>query len=190
MSFFGLLASLAIAAIAALLFGQVVPWPAALILAAIFFAIELSGSSRGGSVKAAARIDATLLAWPIAAAAFDCLSVPGRGVRIALAAGVAAIFAGVAAGRSSGQDDARMRVLLVSALIVLYALLRALVQPVIDPYALAAGAVAAAIQLAVVASGGVVLPDRHKSITGFTAAMCACVGVSLAAGFYLKSFMH
>lgn len=186
MTFFSVLFSIAIAAVAAVLFSTVVPPAAAFVLATLFLVIELAGSNRGGAIKAALRVDATLIAWPVAAALLDLLGVPGRGTRIALAAGIAAAFAGIAAGRSSGEDDVRMRVLIVSALIVGYALLRALIQPALDPYALAAGALAAAVPLGVVAAGGVVLPDQHRYVTGLASAMAACAGIALAATTFLQ----
>jgi hypothetical protein len=187
MTFFSVLFGLIVAAIAAVLFSTVVPPAAAFVLATIFLAVELAGSSRGGAIKAALRVDAVLIAWPVAALLLDLIGVPGRSVRITLAAGIAAVFAGIAAGRSSGEDDTRMRVLIASALITAYALLRALVQPIIDPYALAAGALAAAVPLGVVAAGGVVLPDQHRYITGLAAGMAACAGVALAATTYLHA---
>jgi hypothetical protein len=182
-----ILVSLAIAVVATWLFSQVLPWPLALGVAAVFFAIEVAGSERGGSIRAAMRIDAVLLAWPIASAAFDLAGVSERGVRIALAAAVAAALAGVASGRSSGQDDTRMRVLIASSLIVGYALLRALTRSSIDVYALTAGAGAACLQLAVVAGGGVVLPDRHRLVVWAVSGACATITLGSGIGWGLRA---
>ncbi|WP_136256498.1 hypothetical protein [Metallibacterium scheffleri] len=133
------------------------------------------------------RVDAILLAWPLAAVALEFAGVPDRGLRIAIAAGIAAAFAGVAAGRASGEDDARMRLLIVSALIVGYAVLRNITRPTLDSCAIVAASIAAAVPLAVVAGGGLVLPDRHRVAVGFASAACAGVGAALGAGFYLHS---
>ena len=180
--------SIAFAIVAGLLFGLVLPPIAAWSLAAIIGVIELVSASRGQSIRALMRIDFVLLAWPLAAFALDLAGVPGRSLRITAAAGIAALVGAMAAGRGSGQDDSRLRVALVSALIVGYALLRALTRSQIDPVAVAVGCIACAVPLLVVSAGGMVLPRRHQMWLRYGAIACTW-GALIAAMPILKAWV-
>jgi len=186
-AFFAIAVAALIGVLAAALFAGVLPLPVAVVLGIAVGIVELVGSARGQSIRALLRVDALLFAWPGAAAVLWLAGMPDRGLRISIAAGIAAIFAGVAAGRGSGDDDARMRVAILATLIVGYALLHALVQPAWDLWALAAAAAAAAVPLLVVASGAVVLPRTHKLVLRVGAAACAIAagGEALAASGWL-----
>ena len=172
--------------LAAWLFAGVLPLPVAAVLGIVVGVIELIGSARGQSVRALMRIDALILAWPIAAAVLYFAGFQDRGLRIAIAGGIAAIFAGIAAGRGSGDDDSRMRVAILSVVIVAYALLRTLVQP-LDPWALVAASAAAAVPLLIVSGGAIVLPRTHKTALRVAAYFCvlAACGEALAASGWL-----
>ncbi|MHB1282335.1 MAG: hypothetical protein ACYCZI_00470 [Metallibacterium scheffleri] len=178
--FFSIVFAIALAVIAGLLFGLVLPPIAAWFLAAIIGVIELVGASRGQSIRALMRIDFVLLAWPVAAFALDLAGVTSRGLRITAAAGIAALVGAVAAGRGAGQDDSRLRVALVSCVIVGYSLLRALTRDPIDPVAVAAGCIACAVPLLIVSAGGVVLPRRHQMWLRWGAAACTWGGLIAA----------
>lgn len=185
-TFFAIAISFALAALATALFALVLPLPAALLLGLVLGIVELIGSTRGQSIAALLRVDAVLLAWPGAALVLDLLGVADRGLRISVAAGVAAIFAGVAAGRGSGDDDSRMRVAIISVAIVGYSILRTLVRPV-DGWALVAASAAAAVPLLAVSSGAIVLPHTHKWTLRWAAYLCvlASVGETIAALHWL-----
>ena len=187
-TFFALAIAVAIGVLAAALFATVVPLPVAAVLGITVGIIELVGSARGQSIRVLLRVDALLLAWPGAAAVLWLAGVADRGLRIAIAAAVAAIFAGIAAGRGSGDDDSRMRIAILSVLICGYALLRNFVQP-LDPWALVAASAAAAVPLLVVSGGGVVLPRTHKLALRSGAYLCvlAATGEALAAGHWLHA---
>ena len=173
--------------IAAALFSLVVPLPIAAVLGLIVGVIELVGSARGQSIRALMRVDALLLAWPGAAFLLYLAGMQDRGLRIAIAGGIAAVFAGIAAGRGSGDDDARMRVAILSVVICGYALLRTLVRPM-DPWALVAAATAAAVPLLTISGGAIVLPRTHKLALRTGAYLCvlAAAGEALAAGGWLR----
>ena len=175
--------------LAAWLFALVVPLPIAAVLGIAVGAIELVGSSRGQSISALLRVDALLLAWPAAAAALWLAGMQDRGLRISIAAGIAAVFAGIAAGRGSGDDDSRMRIAILSVLIVGYSIMRALVQPAWDPWALAAASAAAAVPLLMISGGAIVLPRTHKLVLRSGAYLCAiaAAGEALAAGGWLHA---
>ena len=181
-TFFAIAIAIAIGVLAAALFAFVLPLPIAAVLGIVIGIIELVGSSRGQSVRALLRIDALLLAWPVAAAALWLAGMQDRGLRIAIAAGIAAIFAGIAAGRGSGDDDSRMRIAILSVVIVGYSIMRVLVQP-LDPWALVAASAAAAVPLLTISSGAIVLPRTHKAVLRAGAFACALVatGEALAA---------
>ena len=174
--------------IAAALFALVLPLPVAAVLGVVIGIVELVGSARGQSIRALARIDALILAWPCAAAVLWFVGMTDRGLRIAIAGGIAAVFAGIAGGRSSGEDDSRMRIAILSALIVGYALLRTLVQPAWDLWARAAAAAAAAVPLLTISGGAIVLPRSHKIVLRTGAYLCAlaAAGEALAAGGWLR----
>ena len=187
-TFFALAISAALAALAAALFALVLPLPIAAVLGIVVGIIELVGSARGQSIRALLRVDALLLAWPAAAAALYFAGMTDRGLRIAIAGGIAAIFAGIAAGRGSGDDDSRMRVAILSVVIVAYALLRVLVRP-LDPWALVAASAAAAVPLLTISGGAIVLPRTHKTALRVGAYLCvlAACGEALAAGGWLHA---
>ena len=181
--FLAFLVAIAIAALAAALFALVLPLPAAVVLGLILGVVELVGAQRGQSIRALLRIDALVLAWPAAALVLYLVGVTDRGLRISIAAGIAAVLAGLAAGRGAGADDVRMRVSIVSVLIAGYALVRTFVQPDWDLWAMAAASAAASVPLLVVSGGAVVLPHGHKTILRIAAGMCvlAALGESLMA---------
>ena len=187
-TFFALAIAVAIAIFATWLFSLVVPLPVAVVLGIVIGVIELVGSARGQSVRALMRVDALILAWPIAAAALDFAGIADRGLRISISAGIAAVFAGIAAGRGSGDDDSRMRVAILSVVIVAYALLRVLVRP-LDPWALVAASAAAAVPLLMISGGAIVLPRTHKLVLRMGAYVCglASVGEALAASGWLHA---
>ena len=187
-TFFAFAIAVAIGILAAWLFAGVLPLPIAAVLGIVLGAVELVGSSRGQSVRALLRVDALLLAWPAAAAALYFAGMQDRGLRISIAAGIAAVFAGLAAGRGSGDDDTRMRIAILSVLIVGYSIMRTLVQP-LDPWALVAASAAAAVPLLIVSGGGVVLPRTHKLTLRVGAYLCvlAATGEALAASGWLHA---
>lgn len=188
-TFFALAISVALAALAAALFALVLPLPVAVVLGVVVGVIELVGSARGQSIRALMRVDALILAWPIAAAVLWLAGIADRGLRISIAAAVAAIFAGVAAGRGSGDDDSRMRIAILSVLICGYALLRNFVQTTWDPWALTAASAAAAVPLLTISGGAIVLPRTHKLTLRAGAYLCglASVGEALAASGWLHA---
>ena len=187
-TFFALAIAVAIAIFATWLFAGVVPLPIAAVLGIAVGVIELVGSARGQSVRALMRVDALILAWPVAAAALYFAGLADRGLRIAIAAAVAAVFAGIAAGRGSGDDDSRMRVAILSVVIVGYSIMRTLVQPM-DPWALTAASAAAAVPLLMISSGAIVLPRTHKLVLRSGAYLCvlAAAGEALAASGWMHA---
>ena len=187
-TFFAIAVAALIGVLAAALFAGVLPLPVAVVLGIAVGIIELVGSARGQSLRVLLRVDALLLAWPAAAFLLYLAGMQDRGLRISIAAGIAAVFAGIAGGRSSGEDDARMRIAILSVLIVAYALLRVLVRP-LDPWALVAASAAAAVPLLIVSGGGVVLPRTHKTALRVGAYLCAlaAAGEALAASGWLHA---
>ena len=187
-TFLAVAIAVAIAIFAAWLFSLVLPLPIAAVLGLVVGIVELVGSARGQSIRALLRVDALLLAWPAAAAVLYFSGMQDRGLRIAIAGGIAAVFAGIAGGRSSGEDDARMRIAILSVLIVSYALLRVLVRPM-DPWALVAASAAAAVPLLTISSGAIVLPRTHKLVLRSGAYFCvlAAAGEALAASGWLHA---
>ena len=179
-TFFALAISVALAALAAALFALVLPLPVAVVLGVVVGVIELVGSARGQSIRALMRVDALILAWPIAAAVLWLAGIADRGLRISIAAGIAAVFAGLAAGRGSGDDDTRMRIAILSVLIVSYALLRNFVQATWDPWALVAASAAAAVPLVMISGGAIVLPRTHKLALRVGAYLCVLVAAGEA----------
>ena len=175
--------------LAAWLFAGVLPLPVAAVLGIVIGTIELVGSARGQSLRVLLRVDALLLAWPGAAAVLYFAGLQDRGLRISIAAAVAAVFAGIAAGRGSGDDDARMRVAILSVLIVGYSLMRTFVQPGWDLWAVAAASAAAAVPLLTISGGAIVLPRTHKTALRVGAYLCvlAATGEALAASGWLRA---
>ncbi len=182
-TFFAVAIAIAIGILAAWLFAGVLPLPVAAVLGIAVGVIELVGSARGQSVRALMRVDALILAWPAAAAVLYFAGLADRGLRIAIAAGIAAIFSGIAGGRSSGEDDARMRIAIVSVVIVGYSIMRNFVQTTWDPWSLVAALAAAAVPLLTISSGAIVLPRTHKTVLRVGAYLCglAAAGEALAA---------
>ncbi|WP_297920249.1 hypothetical protein [Metallibacterium sp.] len=187
-TFLAVAIAVAIGVLAAALFATVVPLPVAAVLGITVGIIELVGSARGQSIRVLLRVDALLLAWPVAALLLYLAGMQDRGLRISIAAGIAAVFAGLAAGRGSGDDDTRMRIAILSVLIVGYSIMRTLVQP-LDPWALVAASAAAAVPLLIVSGGGVVLPRTHKTALRVAAYFCvlAAAGEALAASGVLHA---
>ena len=187
-TFFAIAIAVAIGVLAAWLFAGVLPLPVAAVLGIVIGAVDLVGSSRGQSISAILRVDALLLAWPIVAAVLDFAGMQDRGLRISIAAGIAAAFAGIAAGRGSGDDDARMRIAILSVLIVGYSIMRTLVRP-LDPWALVAASAAAAVPLLMISGGAIVLPRTHKLALRSGAYLCAiaATGEALAASGWLHA---
>ncbi|HEU0276248.1 MAG TPA: hypothetical protein VFQ95_00275 [Rhodanobacteraceae bacterium] len=109
----------------------------------------------------------TLAAW-----ALVVVGVPDRGVRIGLAAAVAAAVGMLASRHGSGRDSARLVTLIFAMLIPLYAALRAVFAGGAGAMAVACLAVAVA---ALTASLGNVWPDGYER--KFTAA----AGIALCA---------
>lgn len=186
-TFFAVAVAALIGVLAAALFSLVVPLPIAAVLGLIVGVIELVGSARGQSIRALMRVDALLLAWPGAAFLLYLAGMQDRGLRIAIAGGIAAVFAGIAAGRGSGDDDARMRVAILATIICGYALLRVLVHP-LDAWALVAASAAAAVPLLMISGGAIVLPRSHKIVLRAGAYLCvlAAAGEALAASGVLR----
>lgn len=176
--FFAFIVAAALAVLAAALFSFVVPLPVAVALGIALGIVELVGAQRGQSIRALLRIDALVLAWPAAAFLLWLSGVADRGLRISIAAGLAAVLAGLAAGRGSGDDDTRMRVAILAVLVVGYAIVREFIQPSWDLWAVAAASASAAVPLLVVAGGGIVLPNTHKAALWAAALLClvACAG--------------
>ena len=169
---FAFIVAAAIAAVSAWLFSFVVPLPLAIALGIALGIVELAGSARGQSLRTLLRIDALVLAWPGAALLLYLAGMGDRGLRISIAAGLAAVLAGLAAGRGSGDDDTRMRVAILAVLVVGYAIVREFIQPSWDLWALAAASASAAVPLFVVAGGGIVLPGEHKAVLRAAAMLC------------------
>ena len=188
-TFFALAIAVAIGVLAGWLFAGVVPLPVAAVLGIAVGVIELVGSARGQSIRALMRVDALILAWPAAAAALYFAGLQDRGLRIAIAAGIAALFAGIAAGRGSGDDDSRMRIAILATIICGYSIMRTLVQPAWDPWALTAASAAAAVPLLTISGGAIVLPRTHKLALRAGAYLCvlASAGEALAASGWMHA---
>ena len=171
--------ALATGAIAGWLLLQVMPASAAWILAAIVAAVELFGSGSGSGLRSVLTLDATLLAWPLAALVLSFAGVADRDARIALASAVAAAV-GVAASRhGSGGDSARLWSVVAACLIPLYALMHAIAAPVLDPLALGGSCLAAAIA-ALVARSAVIWPPMQRRALFAGAAACGVAGLICA----------
>lgn len=168
-------------AVAGWLLLQVLPVPAAWALAAVLAGIELVGGrgSSGAGLRAVARLDATLLAWPAAALLLTYAGVADRDARIALAAAVAAA-AGVAAARhGSGADSNRLWSVVAAVAIPAYAMLHTISLPVLDPLALTGSCLAAAVAV-LVARSAIVWPPHQRAalavgaaVAGAAALLCA-----------------
>ncbi|MHB1537484.1 MAG: hypothetical protein ACYCYN_03095 [Solirubrobacteraceae bacterium] len=168
-------------AVAGWLLLQVLPVPAAWALAGVLAAIELVGGrgSSGAGLRAVLRLDATLLAWPLAALLLTYADVADRDARIALAAAVAAA-AGVAAARhGSGADSNRLWSVVAAVCIPLYAMLRTISLPVLDPLALAGSCLAAAVAV-LVARSAIVWPPLQRAALLAGAAACGAAAAICA----------
>jgi len=168
-------------ALAGWLLLQVLPVPAAWALAAVIAGIELVGGrgSSGAGLRAVLSLDATLLAWPLAALALAYAGIADRDARIALAAAVAAA-AGIAAARhGSGADSNRLLSVGAACLIPLYALAHTIALPTLDPLALAGSCLAAAVAVLVV-RGALVWPRDHQQLLLIGAAACGAAAALCA----------
>ena len=155
---------------------QVLPVPAAWALAAAVAGIEIFGSGSGSGLRSILTLDATLLAWPVAALALSLAGVADRDARIAFAAAVAAAV-GVAASRhGSGGDSSRLWSVIAAVGIPLYALMHTIAAPVIDPLTMAGACLAAGVA-ALVARSAVIWPPAQRAALAAGAAACGVAGV-------------
>ena len=155
---------------------QVLPVPAAWALAAAVAGIELFGSGSGSGLRSILTLDATLLAWPVAALVLAFAGVADRDARISIAAAAAAAV-GVAASRhGSGGDSSRLWSVVAACAIPLYAMAHVIAAPVLDPLAMA-GSCAAAAVAALVARSAIVWPpaQRRMLLAGVAAATAGAV---------------
>ena len=178
--------ALLVGLVAAWLFIQVLPVPAAVTLAILIAFIELIGSLKNGAgagLRAVLTLDAVLLAWPLTALVLLYAGVADRPTRVALAAAFAAA-AGLAATRhGSGMDSRRLWSLVAALAIPGYAMLHTIILPVLDPAAMAAACLAAGIAI-IVARAGNVWPREHRDLmlwaagaAGVAGLVCAMVGL-------------
>ena len=178
--------ALIVGLVAAWLFVQVLPTPAAVALAIIIAVIELFGSMKNGAgtgLRAVLALDLVLLAWPLTALALVYAGVADRPTRIALAAAAAAA-AGLAATRhGSGMDSRRLWSIVAALAIPGYAMLHTIILPVLDPPAMASACLAAGVAI-IVARAGNVWPREHRDLmlwaagaAGVAGLVCAMVGL-------------
>ena len=172
--------------VAAWLFMQVLPAPAAVILAVAVAVIELAGSLKNGAgagLRAVLALDLVLLAWPLTALVLVYAGIADWPTRVALAAAVAAA-AGLAATRhGSGMDSRRLWSIVAALAIPTYAMLHTIVLPVLDPAAMASACLAAGVAI-IVARAGNVWPKEHRELmlwaagaAGVAGLVCAMVGL-------------
>lgn len=171
-----ILVAFATFAAAGFLLLQVLPAPAAWILAAVVAGIEIFGSGSGSGLRSILQLDATLLAWPAAALALAYAGVQDRDARISIAAAAAAAV-GVAASRhGSGADSSRLWSVVAAVSIPLYAMAHTIAAPTLDPLAMT-GSCAAAVVAALVARSAIVWPpaQRRMLLAGVAAATAGAV---------------
>ena len=179
-----ILLAIATFAAAGFLLLQVLPVPAAWILAAVVAAIEIFGGGSGAGLRSVLQLDATVLAWPLAALVLSFAGVADRDARIALASAVAAAV-GVAASRhGSGGDSNRLWSVIAACAIPFYALMHVIAAPVLDPLAMA-GSCAAAAVAALVARSAVVWPPAQRRALAAGAAVAGVAGIVCAAAMVL-----
>ena len=174
--------ALLVGLIAAWLFVQVLPTPAAVSLAIVIAVIELFGSLKNGAgtgLRAVLALDLVLLAWPLTALALVYAGVADRPTRVALAAAVAAA-AGLAATRhGSGMDSRRLWSIVAALAIPTYAMLHTIVLPVLDPAAMASACLAAGVAI-IVARAGNVWPAEHRNLMVWAAGAAGVAGLVCA----------
>lgn len=168
--------------VAAWLFVQVLPTPAAVALAIIIAIIEFAGSLKNGAgagLRAVLALDLVLLAWPLTSLALLYAGVSDRPTRIALASAAAAA-AGLAATRhGSGMDSRRLWSIVAALAIPMYAMAHTIVLPVLDPPALASACLAAGIAI-LVARAGNVWPREHRDLMLYAAGAAGVAGLLCA----------
>lgn len=168
--------------VAAWLFMQVLPEPAAVILAIVIAIIEFAGSLKNGAgagLRAVLALDLVLLAWPLTAWALTYAGVADRPTRVALAAAVAAA-AGLAATRhGSGMDSRRLWSIVAALAIPTYAMARTIILPVLDPPAMASASLAAGVAI-LVARAGNVWPREHRDLMLYAAGAAGVAGLLCA----------
>lgn len=178
--------ALLVGLVAAWLFVQVLPTPAAVALAIVIALIELIGSLKNGAgagLRAVLALDLVLLAWPLTALVLLYAGVADRPTRVALAAAVAAA-AGLAATRhGSGMDSRRLWSIVAALAIPAYAMAHTIILPYIDPPAMAAACLAAGVAI-LVARAGNVWPREHREVmlwaagaAGVAGLVCVMVGL-------------
>ena len=174
--------ALLVGLIAAWLFMQVLPTPAAVALAIVIAIIEFAGSLKNGAgagLRAVLALDLVLLAWPLTALALLYAGVADRPTRIALAAAVAAA-AGLAATRhGSGMDSRRLWSLVAALAIPAYAMAHTIILPYIDPAAMASACLAAGVAI-IVARAGNVWPKEHRELMFWAAGAAGVAGLACA----------
>ena len=172
----------AVGLVAAWLFIQVLPTPAAVILAIVIAVIELFGSMKNGAgagLRAVLALDLVLLAWPLTAWVLLYAGVTDRSTRIALAAAAAAA-AGLAATRhGSGMDSRRLWSIVAALAIPTYAMAHTIILPVLDPAAMASACLAAGVAI-LVARAGNVWPAEHRNLMVWAAGAAGVAGLACA----------
>ena len=167
------------------LFRQVLPVPAAVLVATILALAELfapmftrtgTNSGIGGGLRLFVRLGASLITWPLAAWALSVAGLADRPARIATAAALASAVGVMAAGHGSGRDTVRLWAVTVAAAMPGYALVRALISTPVDPIAIGCGCMAVAIGL-IVARQAIVWPIRHERMLALAAGATTLAGV-------------
>ena len=179
MKILNIVLALLVGLVAAWLFMQVLPTPAAVTLAIVIAAVELIGSMKNGAgtgLRAVLTLDLVLLAWPLTSLALMYAGVSDRPTRIALAAAVSAA-AGLAATRhGSGMDSRRLWSIVAALAIPMYAMLHTIVLPAIDPPAMASACLAAGVAI-LVARAGNVWPREHRDLMFWAAGAVGVAGL-------------
>lgn len=166
------------------LFREVLPIPAACVVAIILAVAELiapavsrtgTQSGMGGGVRLFARLGGSLITWPLAASALAAAGLTDRPARIAVAAIVASAVGVIAAGHGSGRDTVRLWAVVAAVAVPVYALAQALVTTPADPLAIACGCIAVSVAL-LVARQSIVWPMQHERVMALAAATCALAG--------------
>ncbi len=182
MKILNIVLALIVGLVAAWLFMQVLPEPAAVILAIVIAIIEFAGSLKNGAgagLRAVLALDLVLLAWPLTALVLVYAGIADWPTRIALAAAAAAA-AGLAATRhGSGMDSRRLWSLVAALAIPAYAMAHTIVLPYIDPLAMASACLAAGIAI-LVARAGNVWPREHRDLMLWAAGAAGVAGLVCA----------
>lgn len=166
------------------LFREVLPIPAACVVAIILAVAELiapavsrtgTQSGIGGGLRLFTRLGGTLITWPLAAWALAAAGLLDYSTRVAIAASVASAVGIMAAGHGSGRDTVRVWAVVAAVTVPVYALAQALVTTPADPLAIACGCIAVAVAL-LVARQSIPWPIQHERVMAFAAATCALAG--------------